>query len=385
MNPVLAKLAPVRARVAAWFEEHGTYPLKLFAITRAGYLLASFVGMTLIPGLFYHPEGRQRFLQPYPALDGLCRWDCGWFVIIARDGYSTAENAKVFPLLPLLGWAFEKFLGIHHLITFLVVPNLCALASYYVLYRLFRELSDEEAARWGLAAFVAYPFAFYQAAAYPESMMTLASALGIWLAMRGRHIWAGVAVGLGTLARHLTIFAGAGLVAAQIHQRGLHPRKLLLHPAILGLIVPWLFVGVFAWHLQTRVGDPLAFWNARTIGWGDMVWWGVQDMFRYASFADRPEWFIYMGFALWPLAGTVALFTRKKWVELAAFAAVLMLMITTRGAVALGRYSASVWPAFLPVGIWLAKRPELQTPVLVMSAVLQGLFFFLFSHQWRIL
>ena len=146
----------VLARVRAWFEVNGTFPLKLFLITRAGYLLASYVGMTLIPGLWYHPERRQMFLAPYPAIDGLCRWDCGWFVTIFKDGYNTAENAKVFPLLPLLGWIFDK-VGVHHLITFIVVPNLCSLASYYVLYRMFRELNGEEAARWGLAASLRLP------------------------------------------------------------------------------------------------------------------------------------------------------------------------------------------------------------------------------------
>lgn len=383
--PAPSAWARARAWTAAWLARNGTYPLKLFLLTRAGYMAASYVGLSLVPGLWYHPEARQKFLEPYPLIDGLCRWDCGWFVHIYRDGYINAEYAKVFPLLPALGWFFEKTLGVHHLITFLVVPNLCALAAYYVLYRMFRELNGEEAARWGLAAFVAYPFAYYQAAAYPESLMLLASALGIWLAMKGRHIWAGVAVGLGTMARHLTIFAGAGLVAAQVRQRGLHPRKLLLHPAVLGLVVPWLFVGAFAWHLQVKVGDPLAFWNSRTIGWGPVVWYGVHDVIKHATFADRPEWFLYMGFALWPLAGTIALLTRKQWIELAAFGAVLMYVLLTGGAVALGRYSASVWPAFLPLGVWLAKRPNWQIPVLVTSALLQGLFFFLYSHQWRIL
>ena len=149
--------------------------------------------------------------------------------------------------------------------------------------------------------------------------------------------------------------------------------------------MPWLFLGAFAWHLHVKVGDALAFWNARTIGWGELVWWGVHDMIMKASYADRPEWFMYMGFTLWPLAGTIALLTRKQWIELAAFGAALMFMLLSGGAVALGRYSASAWPAFLPLGIWLAKRPGVQTPILVASSVLQGIFFFLYSHQWRIL
>jgi Gpi18-like mannosyltransferase len=159
-------------------------------------------------------------------------------VRILERGYDEVEAAKVFPLLPMIGWAVEKATGLHHLFAFIAVSNLASLASFYVLYRIFRDLEGEVAARWGLTAFAAYPFAYYQAAAYPESLMILASALALWLAMRGHHLWAGLALGVGLLARHLTLFGGAGMLAAQIRQRGWHPRRLLLHPGILGLLIP---------------------------------------------------------------------------------------------------------------------------------------------------
>src|SRR5215470_13863532 len=115
--------------VREWFRHHGVFPLVLFVVTRLAYMGMSVVGLALIPTLFNHPDRRQMFLQPYPALDGLCRWDCGWFVTLVKEGYSTAENAKIFPLFPLLGWAIEKATGVHHLIVFLVVSNVASLAS----------------------------------------------------------------------------------------------------------------------------------------------------------------------------------------------------------------------------------------------------------------
>jgi hypothetical protein len=51
----------------------------------------------------------------------------------------------------------------------------------------------------------------------------------------------------------------------------------------------------------------------------------------------------------------------------------------------LGRYSASCWPAFLPLGAWLSKRANFQGPIVAILAVFQGLFFYLFVHQFPIL
>jgi Gpi18-like mannosyltransferase len=360
------------------------FPLVLFIATRAAYLGMSAIGLALVPMLYYHPERRQQFLQAYPALDGLCRWDCGWFVTLVKDGYSTAENAKIFPLFPLLGWAIEKATGIHHLIVFLVVSNLASLASYYLLFHIFRQLEGEEPAKWALLLMASYPFAYFQATAAPESLLILLTALSFLLADRGRHIWAGIVLGLGVMARHVAIFYLPGLLVAQLRQRGFHPRRFLLNPAVLGLVAPFVFVAGFAWHLKARVGDPLAFWNARTIGWGALVWYGWRETLSFISYRDRPEFYFYLVCGLIPWMGAVALVTRKRWLELAV-ASITSLIIFYEGAVVgLGRYTASVWPAFLPLGLFVSKRPWLQGPVIVAFALFQGLFFFLFSHQFRV-
>ena len=51
----------------------------------------------------------------------------------------------------------------------------------------------------------------------------------------------------------------------------------------------------------------------------------------------------------------------------------------------MGRYTASCWAAFVPLGVWLSRRPLLQTPVVASFALLQGMMFFLVQHQFSIL
>jgi hypothetical protein len=372
-------------RVRDWFRVHGTFPLSLFISTRIALMMTSFMGLTLFPRLFFQEGDRQRALLPYPWIDGLCRWDCGWFDRVVRDGYADPENAKILPLFPLIGWLVERATGLNHLFVFLITANLASLIAYYVIFHMFRELEGEEAAKWALLLFAAYPFAFFQASAYPESLMVLFSSLALLLALRKRHIWAGVALGFGVMARHISLFGGAGMVAAQVRQRGWRPRALLWNPAVLGLFIPFIFIGLFAWHLKVKLGDPLtAFVNARNAGWNDWNWYGVRQAILNIPYNERPEYFFYMFFAIIPTVGAVLSATRKKWIELAADGLLLMIVVLSTGVAALGRYSASCWPAFLPLGVQLAKRPALRGPLVVGLAVVQGFFFFLFSHQYRI-
>jgi Gpi18-like mannosyltransferase len=360
------------------------FPLMLFVSTRIALLGFAQIALTLIPDL-YVPWGEREFLQQYPALDGLCRWDCEHFGRIARMGYSNAGETNFFPLYPLLTRALHAATGLDYHLSLLIVSNLASLGTFLVIYRIFAMLSSKDAAQWALVLFAVYPFAFFQATGYPESLMTFFSALAILFALQGHHIWAGVALGLGVLTRHLTLFAGAALLAAQLHQRGLNLKRFLLNPAILGLLVPWLCLGLYCLYQAAEFGNPLAFWAARA-NWGPFAWWGIDKLFVSTEINDHVRVInASLPFAIILTAGAIALLTRKQWIELAAFALVLMVVIWAVGLLGLGRYAASCWPAFLPLGSWLAQRPNWQGPVIGLLALFQGLFFYLFVHQFPII
>jgi hypothetical protein len=360
------------------------FPLVLFVSTRIALLVFAQIALTLIPDL-YVPWGDQEFLLQYPALDGLCRWDCELYGRIARMGYLDATATNFFPLYPLLVRALHALIGLHYHLALLIVSNLASLGAFLVIYRIFALLSSKTAARWALVLLALYPFAFFQATGYPESLMMFFSALAILLALRGHHIWAGVALGLGVLARHLTLFAGTALLAAQLHQRGPSLKRFLLSPAILGLLVPWLCLGLYCLYQAVEFGNPLAFWAARA-NWGTFAWWGIDKLFASTEMNDHVR-MIYasLPFAIIPTVGAIALLTRKQWIELAAFGLVMMVVVWSVGLLGLGRYAASCWPAFLPLGSWLAQRAFWQGPIIGLLALFQGLFFYLFVHQFPII
>ena len=185
----------------------------------------------------------------------------------------------------------------------------------------------------------------------------------------------------------MTLFAAAALLAGQIRQRGLPPRRLLLNPAILGLLIPWLFLALYSLYQYIAFGNLLAFAAARDKPpWGPLAWWGIGDLLTTTWQNEHVQaMYSYLPFALITTVGAIALVTREEWIELAAFGVIFTMALWGIGMWGLGRYTASIWPAFLPLGVWLSRRPALQGPAIGMLALFQGLFFYLFSHMFAIL
>ena len=369
-------------------DEAWTFPLAVFVGTRLALVACSYMGLLLTLRTFDGSSRCLPILHGQPALQSFCCWDCGWFYRAAMEGFRTVESAQVFPLLPILAWLLKTLFFIPREYGLMIVANLASLASYSVLYRLFRRLEGTSTARWGLTALAAYPFHFFQAVGYSESLMVLSSALAVLLALEGRHLRAGLALGLGVLARHITLFAGAALLIAQIRQRGIHPKRFLLSRDFAGLVIPFLFLGAWVVYLHSQFHTWTTIHDARMASWWGQTgraYWGVVDVLKQMPYERHPEYFFYLVFALFPLAGTIALFFRRGSAELAWSAVILLFVCFTSGGASLGRYTGSCWPAFLPIGMWLGRRPTLAPILLGGFMLLQGLFFFLHGHGFQII
>ena len=307
-------------------------------------------------------------------VDGLCPWDCRFYGAIAAQGYQEPALTNFWPMLSLYAHPLV-WLHLSGNAAVVVVANLASLVAYVSIYRVFELVTDETGARWGLTMFAAYPFAFFFGAGYTETLMVAAGAGGMWLALRGRHVWANVAFAAGVLARAPGTLAWLGLAAVQLRDRTRwRTRAALLIPIAVALCWP-----LYNWiHFH----DPLQWLHARKL-WG---WHASLDLVRGVRLwrNNARMLLVYPVFALIPAAGVVGLVVERRFWTLASFALPTFVLFCAMGAYALGRYSASVWPAFLPLGVWLSRRPSLQTPVIVVLALFQGFFLHLFVHAYEL-
>ncbi len=366
-------LLPVLAERYRWM----AYPFWAFVCSRVAIFAFTGLGLIIDPRLH---RGQGPIAQPW--VRGLCFWDCAWYGAVGAEGYTDPMRAAFFPLFPLLSKAAAFVTRLEMPFAQTLVANLAGLGALLVIYKIFTELEGERVARAGLMLLVSWPFSFIHAAPYPESLMLLTSSGALLLAMRKRHILAGGVLGLGILARHLTVIAGLGLLVAQLRERGFHPKRFLWNPAFLGLLLPFVIASSYAVYCHYHYGDAFLWWTARSKYWGDLAWFGLPQFFKQDGW--EPQIGAYVALSVIPSAGALMLLRKKDTWVLAAFALGLMFTVYVIGLAALGRYSASCWPAFLPLGVLLARRPGLETPVCVGFALLQGLFLYLFSHSYPI-
>lgn len=352
------------------------FPLSLFAFSRAAILFVNHWSLRIDPRLH-----RGNGTLETPSVDALCWWDCGWFTRIAEVGYEKAYWTNFFPLFPLAGRVVHTVTGLPVAHALVLVANLFALGATLLIYRIFERLEGTAVAQAALTLWVAWPFAFFHATGYPESLMSLTTAGAILLAMNGRHILAGVVLGTGFLGRHLTMIGGTALLAEQLQQRGIHPRRFIWNRAFLGLLAPFAVGSLYLAYQYHRFGNPIAFLQARSEGWGEAAWYGLTHFFQNKH---QPEIGSYLLLSIIPGVGAALLWTRRRWWTLGAYGLSLMVVLWAIGLMGLGRYTGSCWPAFLPLGVLVVRHPWLRMPAVLAFALMQGMYLYLFAHSYTI-
>lgn len=360
----------------------------MFAAHRAALMVIAVLAKRFVPTPFASPPAPFTEWQYPDAIRGLCRWDCGLYINLATRGYAHPSESPVFPMFPMAARALAAVTHVAPFYAVLLVANLAGAAAMVFAYRVFARLASPAAARWAVLAWAAFPFTFFHASGYAESLAVCFAAAAVLLALSSRHIAAGAVLALGCATRHVDLLAGTTLLVLAIRARGVHPRGLVWHRDALGLALPPLGVVAYMVYCAHRFGDALAFstWRTQcdTGFWRIRAWWSVLEAFRGGRLHTEPLLASYVGWSLVPWAGALALCTRRSWRPLAPYAVLLMALYWKTGLMGLGRFSASCWPAFLPVGWWMARRPAPMVGLLLVMAMAQGMYFALWTRWFGI-
>lgn len=295
------------------------------------------------------------------------RWDAGWYLQIAANGYSFVErsgsrlqqNIVFFPAYPMLVRATALMLGNRMgmlVVGGTIVSLVCFVIALTYLFQLAREhLNDDQAitALWFLAV---YPFALFFGAIYTESLY-LAGAIGAFYHLRRGELVRASAWGLLVgLTRPNGAFMCLPLVLC-VFDRNLKRRGLL--PTVVAAATPAIGALLYSAYIWRITGDPLS-WAAGHAAWG-RHYQGLEkvvvDRYRYITgwglstyVGQQPLDFLnglgaaFVLVAVWPVA-------RRLSIAYAVFILVNMLPpLASGGLLSAGRFSSVMFPAFL----WLA-------------------------------
>lgn len=134
------------------------------------------------------------------------RWDADWYIKIITSGYQSSDGTAQFH--PLYAWLATPLarLGLHPLLSLLLVSSLAALAYMYLFDALARLDLDPQTARIATISMIAFPTGFILFAPYTESLFLLCSTACFIFIRSRKWALAGFMGGLAAMTRQQGIF-----------------------------------------------------------------------------------------------------------------------------------------------------------------------------------
>jgi hypothetical protein len=208
-------------------------------------------------------------LSPNHLLSALSRWDGGWYLGIAENGYDYTDgefqSVAFSPLLPLLMRGVAPLFGGGSdalLVAGAVIANCALLAACVLLMKLASLDYDQATARRVPLYLLVFPTSFFLSAVYPESLF-LALAVGSFYSARRQHwLLAGALAALCVLARPHGILVAPALALEYLYQRRFSLRA--VRADVLALALPVLAFAGWLGFQQLKFGDALAFVHAQS-------------------------------------------------------------------------------------------------------------------------
>ena len=168
-------------------------------------LACVYLGLVLIPHLA-RGEGLWREYPDNLILDGLARWDSGWYLRIARYGYLDAaggsqRDTAFFPAYPLV-LSLANLLSQKALAGWgIIVSNTFFLAGLCLTYDLVKTFKSRRLARRVIALMAFSPASVFFSAVYTESMFFVFSTAAFRLAQKRKPYSAMLCAAIASLTR----------------------------------------------------------------------------------------------------------------------------------------------------------------------------------------
>lgn len=191
------------------------------------------------------------------------RFDARWYVGVAQHGYHWGSlgqaNTNFLPLYPLLIRLLTPLTLRSPWLASWLLANLAFLAALILLWRWALHRWEKAAALRVLLLTALFPFGFFYAAPYAESLFVLLALAAFVFAEEDRWELAPLAAGLSTVARPVGLAVVLALATLAISHRQFG-RMLSVALSLAPLLA-------FIAYLSVAFGQPLGFLTYHSAGW----------------------------------------------------------------------------------------------------------------------
>lgn len=242
--------------------ELGSGVLTPFLVSRLSILAAGLLAIA-----FGRMHAEEWHVSSEAWIDMWARWDSGFYLDIAADGYTYAQgqmsSVAFFPMYPFLLRTLALGSQNRQLLTVVgwLVSSVATLLAFHLLYRLTSLDYGREVGRrtvWYLAFF---PTSFFLGMVYTEGLFLLLTVAAFYSARQRCWVVAGILGGLSAATRPIGVLLVLPL-AYEWHRQG--PRRWLSAWPL--LLIPLGLVS-YMLYLSFAFDSPLRFVQAQT-AWG---------------------------------------------------------------------------------------------------------------------
>lgn len=223
-----------------------------------------FSAMAISPWFITPVTGAAFWNLDSPILRPLFRWDTGWYMSIANQGYSyngnpgQQQNVGFFPLYPLTCRLCNVATGMAIPVCAVLLSNIAFLAGLAALFALITWEVGPDVARSATLLLAFFPASFFFSTMYTESFFLLFSVLAFAAFRKKKLIEGGVWAGLATATRVSGILLFIPLLYESLPY--IRERRMRWH-VIAACILAGSGLGGFMLYLWISFGDPLAYFH----------------------------------------------------------------------------------------------------------------------------
>lgn len=337
----------------------------------------------------YFPIDKQDSLFAFSSfhlLDVWGRWDSGWYLKIAQEGYSSSGSFAFFPLYPSLIKFFslivpERFLSQEvWLFITVALSNLFFIFGLIIFHFLVKNIfidqkkSEEYAediAQKSVFFLLLFPTSFFFSCAYSESLFFILIVSSFYLIRNQKYLLASLIASLATLTKPYGILLLIPLVLSYLKNRSWQFSK--IDWKILYFLLPILTLLGYCHFCYLQTGDFLAFLHAQE-QWRKQLSWPWQSIFQPIHFIG----FITPLEKILTIFGVFSLLLAFKFlpIEIAIWANLVNLVPLFSGTIISNmRYLIVLFPIFIVLAVISHKKTQLSTAIITILLVLQVLLF----------
>jgi len=311
-----------------------------------------------------------------PFFNLFARWDSGYYMLIAKNGYSLTETLAFRPLFPvflnLAGNYYDQivYMDIAMTITGFFINNTLFLGALFLIHKLSAKLFSNNIANDVILLLAFYPGSFFFSAIYPESFYLFLIGITFLLLEKRYFLSSGLAGFFAGLARPEGVFTTIIIALKSILTtdklndkiRGILATILAGSSILVGFFLAWNYFGDFMLAFSVE-----ASWDKVTLSQGiiNPAWLMSLDFLSF--FTISLPLIILSIIAIFPYFIKKPKIFEEKTFAYYLHASFLILFFLVIGDIrSLPRYFATIIPVYWTIALWFRKKPHFKSLILLM-------------------